>query len=204
MFKFKQIRKKALLLLTLLLFSGIADSCLTPAYALGQKPVRDASYYVQTLNETQKINTVAPPPPPMLKILAKCGEQKRTTVATGILIFEDGRIFGYKHTEPIKFYNPTDLLATDKGKTDKIFAYADSIKLNEIAHNNVPDGASQCGIDYLYNSKTHVTRWPKHPYLREDYPPPQELLLLFEAINNVALGKEPFADDPSKKVDKID
>ncbi len=201
MFNFKQIPPLTIVFAVFVLFSSLFPG---DAGAMGEKPSREALDYVQDLHEVRFPDATPELPVPETRLLAKCGEQLQTSQATGVIVMDDGKIYGYKGTAAVKNFRPSVLLADNPDYVRKIIDYAKTIKLQDIHFTTVPDGATYCGIDYMADFKTTSTRWAKHPYLREAEPPPAELLILFEAINNAALQKDPFADALKKQppVDK--
>lgn len=191
MFNFKQISLHAAVFAVFAFFSSLFPG---DAGAMGEKPSREALDYVQDLHEVRFPDVKPEIPIPETRLLAKCGEQLQTSPTTGVIVTDDGKIYGYKGTTPVKNFRPSVLLADNPDHVRKIIEYAKTIKLKDIHFTTAPEGATYCGIDYLADFETTSTRWAKHPYLREAAPPPQELLILFEAINNAALQKDPFAD----------
>lgn len=201
MFNFKQIPTFAAVFAVFAFFSSFFPR---DADAMGEKPSREALHYVQDLHEIRFPNVKPELLVPETRLLAKCGEQLQTSQATGVVVMDDGKIYGYKGTTPIKNFRPSVLLADNPEHVRKIIEYAKTIKLKDIQFTTIPEGATYCGIDYLADFEITSTRWAKHPYLREAAPPPPELLILFEAINNAALQKAPFAEDLKRQppVDK--
>lgn len=164
------------------------------ASALGEKPVRDASYYVQELNVIHQEPSDYKPPVPETKLLAKCWETGFGNDSVGVLITDKGEAYGYSGQKPLDRYESSVLLAKNKEDIDKIFKYADSVGLEKYDFNAYPESAAACGLDYLKDFTVRSTAWAKHPYLRESNPPPQELILLFEAVNNIVKKVPPFPD----------
>lgn len=164
-----------------------------PAWALGQKAQKDASAYVHNLNqiplthETKQARKIS-------KIYAKCGSQPTLVAAeaTGIIISEEGKIYGYEGPYNLQYIELKHLkpLKEDKAATDKIFAYAKEIELEKIVFNAYEKEADYCSVEYFLDGKPYSTRWAKHPYLREFNPPPKELFIIFNAVQNAAMGKE--------------
>lgn len=155
------------------------------AQALGQKPVRDASYYVQDLNVIGQKAQDMDIPVPETKILAKCGETGTGGTAVGVLLTTGGEAYGYSGSTSLDKYKEYELLEKNKEDIDKIFKYAEILRLETYKFNVYPESATVCGLDYLKNFQVHSTAWAKHPYLRADNPPPQELIVLFEAVHNI-------------------
>lgn len=174
-----------------------------PASALGQKPVRDASYYVQELNVVQQEPSDYVPPVSETKILAKCGDTGLGNDAVGILITDKGEAYGYSGQTPVDRHEPSVLLVKNKEDIDKILKYADSVRLETFDFNEYPESAAVCGLDYLKDFKVYSTVWAKHPYLRETNPPPEELILIFEAVNNVVKKVPVFPEDPAEKTKNV-
>lgn len=194
---FKNSTGKKMLNIKRIFFLTCCSVCLFGseyAFALGQKPVRDASYYIQELGLPEQTEDDFVLPVPETKILAKCGESGSGNEAVGILITDKGEAYGYSGQTPINSFKPSVLLVKNKEDIDKILKYADSIKLESVSFKKYPESATVCGLDYLKDFSVHSTAWAKHPYLRESDPPPQELITLFEAINNVVKKQPPFPD----------
>ena len=188
-------------------FFAFCSACFFPAenvFALGQKPVRDASYYVQELSLPEQTKDDFVLPTPETKILAKCGESGFGNDAVGILITDKGEAYGYSGQMPIDRFKPSVLLVKNKEDIDKILKYADDIKLDAVSFEKYPESATVCGLDYLKNFNVYSTVWAKHPYLRESDPPPQELITLFEAINNVVKKQPPFPDKKQAEKQNIE
>ncbi len=159
------------------------------AVALGQKAVRDPSYYLHDLTAP---NTALEEKEAVFKpeaLMIKCGNPGRPP--TGFVVIETGEFYpieGEKVLRKIDFEDEL-LLKTSKEEADSIFSYAHEINLEKISFFSKQPEMDLCVIEYRKKDKFKTTRWIKHPYLRETEPPPEELLILFNMIQEKAVAK---------------
>lgn len=161
-----------------------------PAAALGEKAVRDASYYVHDLDDVHQVVKEKEKARPN-QIFAKCGNFG--SEAKGIIVNEDGNFFGYQGIQNLRQLTRSNInfLKEDKESAKKLMDYARKINLESISFDSFQRETEYCSLEYFKNNSLYTTRWSKHPYLREFNPPPQELLVLFEAVQDAASGKAP-------------
>lgn len=161
-----------------------------PAAALGEKAVRDASYYVHDLDDAHQTVKIKEENRPN-QIFARCGNFGSET--KGIIVEEDGSFYGYKGMQNLRqmLDSSRNFLKKDKESAKKLMDYAKKIGLENISFDSFQRETEYCSLEYFKNNALYTTRWSKHPYLREFNPPPQELLILFEAVQDAAAGKEP-------------
>lgn len=172
------------------LYSAAALLMPVPGAALGEKAVRDASYYVHDLDDVHQTARIKEETRPN-QIFAKCGNI--ASEVKGVIVDEDGSFYGYQGTQNLRQLRRSnlDFLKKDKDSARKLMDYAQKIGLENITFDSFQQETDYCSLEYFRHNALYMTRWSKHPYLREFNPPPQELLILFEAVQDAAAGKEP-------------
>lgn len=163
------------------------------ASAMGTKPDRTASYYINDLTKDGAAHDTTEAVVLPKKMLIGCAPSASVygSQAKGFYLLDNGELYGfegYPQIDNIDLYFQKKLKA-DSAAVKSVFDYAEKSGLVNMKFENYPAGADYCFVIYSNLEKNVQVSWAKDASLRDLNPPPADAVKIFDAVQNIAQNK---------------